>query len=276
MLYPDRCLFLGIQFELAAHTSPSCIRKKYLMWKTPKPGLEDTIFPQFSTGNGKTENIWFHVIFLYLSPRCSCLFPKWGQDSSSARLRDYQFLSYLEWWSIFWGRVWKQQADCDDSAWCQQESWWFSRQTAVSWAHISEKKKLIDRHGSFQIIFRLFMMNIYVEISVIPMKYQWISFFKHIFPPWKVNTLATSQEISQDISRFHWFLSECLTSTALMSSFFASRRASRALFAPLAAVATTLHWQRCGWRTPKYENNQCKTLSGWWFGMFFIFLYIEE
>lgn len=29
-----------------------------------------------------------------------------------------------------------------------------------------------------------------------------------------------------------------------MSSFFASRRASRALFAPLAAVATTLHWQR--------------------------------
>ena len=101
--------------------------------------MEDTIFTQFSTGNGKTQNIWFHVIFLYLFPRCSCLFPKWGQDSSSARLRDYQFLSYLEWLSIFGGTVWNQQADCDDSAWCQQDSWWFSRQTAVSWVHISEK-----------------------------------------------------------------------------------------------------------------------------------------
>ena len=34
MFYPDRCLFLGVQFELAAHTSPSCIRKKHLMWNT--------------------------------------------------------------------------------------------------------------------------------------------------------------------------------------------------------------------------------------------------
>ena len=99
---------------------------------------------------------------------------------------------------------------------------------------------------------------IYVEISAIPIKSQWHQFF-HIFPQWVfVKTLPTAQEISQDIPRFHWLLSECLTSTALMSSFFASR-ASRALFAPLAAVATTLHWQRSGWwnsKVPKQPWNQ--------------------
>ena len=130
----------------------------------------------FPLGMAKHRTSDSMSFFLYLFPRCSCLFPKWGQDSSSARLRNYQFLSYLEWLSIFGGTVWNQQADCDDSAWCQQDSWWFSRQTAVSWVHISEKK-LIDRHGSFQIIFQLFMMNIYVEISVIPIQSQWISFF---------------------------------------------------------------------------------------------------
>ena len=48
------------------------------------------------------------------------------------------------------------------------------------WVECTSAKKLylLDRHGSFQIIFQLFMMNIYVETSVIPIQSQWISFFK--------------------------------------------------------------------------------------------------